>query len=98
MVIRIVELSIQKEKFSLAKKYLAEVAPKVRNSKGCTHLRIVIDLHEAGHVTTYSHWNSEDDLNAYRKSEVFINFWSQIKPLFDRPARAWSSRTLHDLP
>ena len=98
MVIRIVELSIQKDKLPFAQKYLAEVAPKVRNSPGCTHLRILMDLHNPGHITTYSHWNTEADLNAYRKSDIFNNFWSQIKPLFEAPARAWSSESLHHLP
>jgi len=98
MIVRIVELSIQEDKIAIAKNLLADVAPKVRNSPGCTHLRILMDIHDSGHVTTYSHWNSEADLNAYRKSEVFKSFWSQIKPLFAVPAKAWSSRTLHHLP
>lgn len=98
MVIRLVELSIQKDKLPIAKKLLDDVAPKVRNSPGCTHLRILMDLHKTAHITTYSHWNSEADLNAYRKSDVFKNFWAQIKPLFAVSAKAWSSESLHHLP
>lgn len=98
MIIRIVELSVQKDKLPIAEKLLAEVAPKVRSSPGCTHLRILMDLHNSGRITTYSHWNTEADLNTYRKSEVFKNFWTQVKLLFAVPARAWSSETLHHLP
>ena len=98
MVIRLVELSIQKDKLSIAKNILADVAPKVRNSPGCRHLRILMDLHNPSRITTYSHWNSEADLNAYRTSDVFKNFWTEIKPLFAVPAKAWSSESLHHLP
>lgn len=98
MIVRIVELSIREDKMVIAKSLLAEVAPKVRSSPGCSHLRILIDLHKSGHVTTYSHWSSEADLNAYRHSDIFKDFWAQIKPLFALPAKAWSSQTLHYLP
>ena len=98
MVIRLVELSIQKDKLPIAKKLLEDVAPKVRNSPGCSHLRILMDLHNPARITTYSHWNTEVDLNTYRNSEIFKNFWTQIKPLFAAPAKAWSSGSLHHLP
>ena len=98
MVIRIVELHIQKDKLENVKLLLAEVAPKVRGMAGCTHLNILEDLYNSGHITTYSYWETEADLNAYRNSEVFKTFWAAIKPLFELPARAWSSDSLHYLP
>ena len=98
MIVRLVELFIQEDKLDLSRQMLSRVAPKVRQFSGCTKLRIIEDLHNPGHITTYSHWHSEDDLNAYRNSDVFKDFWREIKPLFAERARAWSSTTLHHLP
>ncbi len=98
MIIRIVEIDIQKGKMQLASELLADVAPKVRAMAGCSHLHILADLNKSTHITTYSYWHSEADLNAYRHSTTFKAFWEQIKPLFASPAKAWSSESLHYLP
>lgn len=98
MIIRIVELHIDPEYLVKAKDLLTEVSSKVRGMEGCTHLHILADVHKPNHITTYSYWDKEEVLNAYRHSEVFKTFWSSIKPLFSQPAKAWSSYTLHYLP
>lgn len=82
----------------MAQELLEVVSTKVRNMDGCSHLHILVDIHQPTHITTYSHWQSEDHLNIYRHSQVFKTFWAAIKPLFATPARAWSSSSLHHLP
>lgn len=94
MIVRIVQLKITPDKISEALKYISEVAPKVRGMEGCTYLEILRDVNNRNAVTTYSHWNSESELNIYRHSGVFITFWGQVKPLFAEPAKAWSSERL----
>jgi quinol monooxygenase YgiN len=94
MIIRIVELSIEPGRLDDAKQLLKEVAPKVRAMKGCSFLEILNDIHDTSHFTTYSYWDSEADLNAYRDSETFMKFWRAIKPHFKAKARAWSSTRL----
>jgi quinol monooxygenase YgiN len=39
---------------------------------------------------TYSHWEDEGALNAYRSSELFSNLWAKIKPKFSKKPEAWS--------
>lgn len=90
MIIRIVDLQIHPDQIEKAKELLMEVAPKVRNFNGCHYLELLFDIHKSGHVQTYSKWSAEKDLNSYRDSELFIKFWKSIKPLFERPAQAWS--------
>jgi len=45
---------------------------------------------------TYSFWNSEDDLNAYRHSELFRKTWKETKALFSDKPEAWSVEMLED--
>ena len=98
MIARFVDLQIKPEHLDRAKVLLEEVAPKVRAMKGCNFLEILTDIHQIGHFTTYSYWDSEDDLNQYRDSETFKSFWDEIKPLFEQSARAWSSVFLFSSP
>ena len=39
---------------------------------------------------TLSRWESEDALNAYRRSELFGVVWPSTKALFRAPAEVWS--------
>ncbi len=65
---------------------------------GCFHLEILVDIRKKGHISTFSKWESEDHLNAYRDSALFKNFWASIKPHFAEPAKAWSSSSAVYLP
>jgi len=93
MIVRIVDLQIEQSEFELAQQLIEEVAPKVRSFEGCSYLELNYDLHKKGHIQTYSRWASEKDLNYYRDSDTFLSFWKKVKPLFARPASAWSFQT-----
>jgi len=43
---------------------------------------------------TYSHWDSEDYLNAYRKSEFFGSVWPKTKSLLVAKPHAISVRKM----
>ena len=47
---------------------------------------------------TYSYWNSENDLNEYRNSELFAKVWAETKPMFAEKAQAWSVACKVELP
>lgn len=62
----------------------------IRNMEGCAHLELLNDINTANIFFTYSHWNSENDLNNYRNSELFESVWGKTKVLFAAKAEAWS--------
>jgi quinol monooxygenase YgiN len=97
MIVRVVELKFEKENLPLAQKMLEEIAPKVKGMEGCSYLEISSGIKDKGMIFTYSHWSSADALNAYRDSEIFRNFWRDLKKLFADPARAWSLDPLVEL-
>ncbi|MFN2430656.1 MAG: putative quinol monooxygenase [Cryomorphaceae bacterium] len=98
MIIRIVELQFTTGSAEKAETLVKNIAPKVRKSEGCHYLDILIDIHRKGHISTFSKWESEAHLNAYRDSDLFRNFWGSVKPLFEVPAKAWSSFDAVHLP
>lgn len=67
-----------------------EIHSKIKSFEGCTHLEIYRDLNLSNVFFSYSHWDSENDLENYRKSEFFKTTWTKVRAMFsDRPV-AWS--------
>lgn len=64
---------------------------KIRSMPGCLGVALFQHQHESDNsVWTISEWESTDDLENYRKSEVFKDTWSRVKPLFSSRPSAWS--------
>lgn len=97
MIVRVVELKFEKENLPLALEKLEAIAPKVRAMDGCSYLEISSGIKRQGVILTYSHWVDTEALNAYRDSDTFRAFWSDIKQLFAEPAKAWSLDPLLEL-
>ncbi len=61
---------------------------KIRNMSGCLSLQLIQDPDEPCVICTSSIWESEEDLNHYRHSDLFKDTWSKTKPLFKDKAKA----------
>lgn len=63
---------------------------KIRNFPGCQRLELYRDIHQNHIFFTYSYWDSENDLNTYRHSNLFKMVWTETKALFIDKPEAWS--------
>jgi len=63
---------------------------KIRNFQGCQFLELYRDKKDKNIYFTYSYWNSEEDLDHYRKSDLFKTVWAKTKVLFNDMPQAWS--------
>jgi heme-degrading monooxygenase HmoA len=63
---------------------------KIRSFSGCAHLQLLQDEADSCIFFTYSHWDGEAELNAYRNSSLFKAVWIDTKKLFRAAPRAWS--------
>ncbi len=91
MIRRIVKLSFHIEKVEEIHRFLKGKVDSIRAVDGCEYLEIVQDRKNKGLIFTLSHWQSEDHLNAYRKSEVFGGVWPILKASFNAPPEAYST-------
>jgi heme-degrading monooxygenase HmoA len=66
------------------------VKSKIRSFKGCQKLELYRDQNDPTRFFTYSYWDSEQDLNAYRSSPMFEEVWKKTKSMFSERAQAWS--------
>jgi len=71
---------------------------QIRNFKGNTFLELYQDKNNKSVFFTYSIWESEEDLENYRRSELFNEVWTFTKALFNDKPQAWSVDKLESLP
>ncbi len=90
MIIRIVKMTFVPEKVEEFLKIFHDSKQLIRNMPGCNHLELLNDIQSENIFFTYSYWDSENDLNNYRNSDVFNKVWSQTKILFEAKPEAWS--------
>ena len=86
MLIRIVKMTFRTEKIDEFLDIFDSSKEKIRAFEGCHHLKLLRDVNSPNIFFTYSHWESEEDLNNYRKSEFFISTWAKTKTLFAEKA------------
>lgn len=98
MIIRIVKLTMREEEVNTFKTYFATVCETIRTQEGCTLLQAWQDINQPNIFFTYSLWNAEEDLNRYRDSAFFLQFWKTVKPWFGAKAEVWSFDKIVDLP
>ena len=90
MITRIVKMKIAEENVENYKTFINQVRSQIRNFEGCSHLDILNDFHDSTIFFSYSYWNNEESLNAYRDSEFFKTIWATLKQWFSEKAQAWS--------
>lgn len=90
MLVRIVKMSFQTDKIELFLTNFNDNKDKIRNSKGCELLELYRDKTNTNIFFTYSYWQTEDDLEHYRNSDLFKSVWDKTKALFNDKPEAWS--------
>ncbi len=89
MIERIVKLAIDpsSEQGTAFRMIFAESKNHIARQPGCYGVQL---LESEGHFFTFSHWESEADLNAYRESALFGEVWPKTKALFYDKPQAWT--------
>lgn len=94
MIKRIVKMSFMPEKVEEFKSIFESNWQKIKGFEGCNHVELLQDATNPSLFFTYSLWQSEAHLNAYRDSELFGHVWSSTKILFNQKPEAWTVNEL----
>lgn len=97
MFVRIVKLSFQEENIPAFLENFELMKNHIRNSPGNRFLELYQDKNNPCIFFTYSYWETEDDLENYRKSALFYDIWTFTKKLFNDKPEAWSVDKLASL-
>lgn len=90
MILRIVQMTFEKDKVQEFQNLFEERKLLIRNFEGCRHLELWQSAQDDAIFFTYSMWDSEEALNHYRFSELFKDTWAKTRVLFADKPQAWS--------
>ena len=94
MIKRIVKLHFKREHVEAFKLIFESSKQLIQAREGCLSLELVQDTEDTGIFFTISIWNKEEDLAAYRNSDLFIKIWKKTKILFEDRAEAWTTKSI----
>jgi heme-degrading monooxygenase HmoA len=97
MIVRIVTMSFHEDKISNFLENFEAIKEKIRNVPGNRLLELYQDKTNKSIFFTYSYWETEQDLENYRNSELFFEIWTDTKKLFNNKPEAWSVEKLVSL-
>lgn len=66
--------------------------PTILAQPGCQSVILVQDIERPTVFVTWSVWDDEAALEAYRTSAFFQDFWPNVRALFDAPPRVQTFR------
>ncbi|HNP32343.1 MAG TPA: antibiotic biosynthesis monooxygenase [Flavobacterium sp.] len=98
MFIRIVKMSFHEEHIPKFLENFDVMKERIRSAKGNRFLELYQDKYNPCIFFTYSFWETEDDLENYRRSELFYDVWTFTKKLFNEKPEAWSVDKVTSLP
>ena len=90
MFVRIVKMSFAEENIPAFLENFKLMKDRIRNAPGNRFLELYQDKNNKCIFFTYSYWETEDDLENYRKSDLFTEVWDFTKKLFNDKPEAWS--------
>ncbi len=94
MIIRLVKLRFRESEIPSFLNNFEKVKSDIRAFKGCLYLELLQDAEDPTIFFTHSHWESNEDLQGYRNSDLFKGIWANTKPKFSGKPEAWSTNSL----
>ncbi|WP_066757816.1 putative quinol monooxygenase [Crocinitomix algicola] len=91
---RIVKMTFKEEHCMDFENYFESIKDKVAGQPGCSGVKLLKDVAENGVYFTYSYWQSQSDLNAYRNTSLFGAVWPKVKKWFADKPEAWSTQVV----
>ena len=90
MIIRIVRMEFQPVHVDDFLAHFSTIKPLIRSFPGVQHVELHRDASQSNVFYTFSKWDGDDDLEAYRQSDLFKGAWSQAKKWFAGKPQAFS--------
>ena len=94
MITRIVKLTFKAESVPQFLQIFEEMKHQIAGFEGCESLQLLKQRGTDNVYFTYSIWQEEKYLEAYRNSDFFVNIWSKTKTHFSDKAQVWTLETV----
>ena len=90
MITRIVRMEFVPENTEAFQHIFTNSCAAIRAMPGCLYLSLHQEENKPWIFFTISKWNNPEDLEYYRKSELFRTTWEATKALFSAKPSAWT--------
>ena len=90
MITRLVKLSFDKKHAEEFSSFFAKIKDQIEKQPGCIEVKLYEYPETKGVFFTLSSWESEEHIQAYRKSELFGSVWPKVKLWMNDKPEAWS--------
>lgn len=91
---RIVKMTFQLERCDEFQTFFTEIKDQIVQQPGCSEVRLLKDKTQSGVFFTYSVWDQQTSLDAYRETELFGMVWPKVKNWFTQKPEAWSTELI----
>lgn len=83
-------MKFRRENIEEFKALFYEIKASIEGQPGCHSVELMIDINDESRMFTYSIWDSESLLDAYRDSEIFKKVWPKTKSFLAEKPEAWT--------
>jgi heme-degrading monooxygenase HmoA len=90
MITRLVKMTFRPDETENFIAIFSENKNRIGSFEGCEQVELQRDVNFPNIFFTISRWRSEEDLENYRKSDLFKGVWAKTKVLFAEKAEAWT--------
>lgn len=97
MITRIVKMTFKKGEINNFLANFEKHKAQIRAFEGCEKLLLLQDMQNPNVYFTYSWWQADSNLEAYRHSDLFQGVWAYTKSLFAAKPEAWSTEQIESL-
>ena len=94
MILRIVHMHCRPDAIEEFLGLFGKHREAIAGSEGCRSLKLIQSQDQTSTISTISIWDSEKDLDAYRRSPLFAEVWPRTKTLFATSPQAESHTIL----
>ena len=88
---RIVKMTFELDRCDDFEAYFTEIKDQIVAQPGCFEVSLLRDQAESGVFFTFSIWDAQSSLDAYRETELFGQVWPKVKSWFSDKPKAWST-------
>jgi len=97
MIHRIVTMTFREDEIDSFLEVFDASKIHIRNFPGCLGLTLLQTTDKPFQMSTFSIWENEEALDAYRHSELFRSTWAKTKILFAEKTVAFSNNAIRTI-
>lgn len=97
MIHRIVTMTFREDEIDTFLEVFDASKIHIRNFPGCLGLTLLQTTNKPYQMSTFSIWENEETLEAYRHSDLFKSTWAKTKILFAEKSVAFSNNVIRTL-